>query len=46
MDPIAARQFLTQPSRLLELDSALVQKVRRRVPCHELCARAFAVTSS
>ena len=31
LDPIAARQFLSQPSKLLELDSPLVQKVRRSV---------------
>ena len=40
LDPKAARQFLTEPSRLLELESPLVQKVRRRAarfftcPCH------------
>lgn len=43
MDPLVARQFLTQPSRLLELDSALVQKVRRRAPCHELCAERVGI---
>ena len=30
LDPKAARQFLTEPARLLELASPLVQKVRRR----------------
>lgn len=30
LDPVTARQFLTEPSRLLQLDSPLVQKVRRR----------------
>ena len=35
LDPKAARQFLTEPSRLLQLESPLVQKVRRRA------ARAF-----
>ena len=30
LNPKAARQFLTEPSRLLELESPLVQKVRRR----------------
>lgn len=30
LDPKAARQFLTDPARLLELKSPLVQKVRRR----------------
>ena len=36
LDPIAARQFLTQPSKLLALDSALVQKTAcvHNVPTH------------
>lgn len=29
LDPVAAREFLTTPSKLLQLDSPLVQKVRR-----------------
>ncbi|KAK9838485.1 hypothetical protein WJX81_002529 [Elliptochloris bilobata] len=42
LDPIAARQFLTAPSQLLQLDSPLVQKVRRETGVEELvCLGGF-----
>ena len=38
LDPVAAREYLTAPSRLLQLDSHLVQKVCRRAAWLPSCA--------